>query len=128
MRIGEVCGLSWDNVDFSKNVINLKKQIVYVSRKGYYFSTLKTESSERFVVIDKFLSDELRRWRDKQIENEKMFGDSYVYVYCDSNNKVIQQSKVLAEIDAEKVSMVCMKNNGKIVFKDAVEKRCGAKD
>ena len=123
-----MCGLSWDNVDFSKNVINLKKQIVYVSRKGYYFSTLKTESSERFVVIDKFLSDELRRWRDKQIENEKMFGDSYVYVYCDSNNKVIQQSKVLAEIDAEKVSMVCMKNNGKIVFKDAVEKRCGAKD
>ena len=122
MRIGEVCGLTWGDIDFDKNIIRLSKQIVYVSRKGYYFSTLKTESSERFVVIDKFLADELRRWRDKQFENEKSVGDSYVYVYRDSDNKVIQQSKGLIEIDAEKVSMICTKNNGKIVFKDAVEK------
>ena len=122
MRIGEVCGLSWNDIDFEKNIIRLSKQIVYVSRKGYYFSTLKTESSERFVVIDKFLADELRRWRDKQLENENLVGDSYVYVYRDLENKVIQQSKGLIEIDAEKVSMICTKNNGKIVFKDAVEK------
>ena len=42
-------------------------------------TALKTESSNRYVLIDNFLLGELRRWKRQQIANEKIFGDSYVY-------------------------------------------------
>ena len=93
MRISEVLGLTWNNIDFEKNIITLDKQIVYISRKGYYFSTLKTESSNRFIVIDKSLAGELLSWRNEQLENEKnasasYVSASYVYVYRNSDNKI----------------------------------------
>ena len=122
MRISEVLGLTWNNIDFDKNIITLDKQIVYISRKGYYFSTLKTRSSNRFIVIDKSLAGELLRWRNKQLENEKNASASYVYVYRNSDNKIISQSKGLGETDAEKVFLICTKNNGQIILKDALEK------
>lgn len=61
MRIGEVCGLTWDNVDLNKGVISLNRQIVYLSSQGKCFTTPKTKSSVRGIVIDKFLTRELKR-------------------------------------------------------------------
>ena len=66
MRISEVLGLTWDNIDFDKKIITLNKQTVYLSKKGYYFSTLKTKLSNRKILIDDFLTGELRRWKNQQ--------------------------------------------------------------
>ena len=117
MRISEVCGLMWNDIDFDKKIINLNKQIVYLSKKGYYFSTLKTESSNRYILIDDFLKEELIRWKNRQAENEISAGVSYVYVYKDANNKIIQQSKGLGNLDAEKVFPVCTRIDGHVVLK-----------
>ena len=46
-----------------------------------------------------------------------MAGDSYVYVYCGTNNKIIQQSKGLGEVNAEKILPVCTRIDGRAVFK-----------
>ena len=81
MRLGEVFGLKWDKVDFDARLINLKQQIIYLNRRSYFLTALKTESSNRYVLIDNFLLGELRRWKGQQIANEKIFGDSYVYIY-----------------------------------------------
>lgn len=51
MRLGEVVGLSWSDIDFAKKRINLRQQIRYISKRGYYFTTLKTESSKRYILI-----------------------------------------------------------------------------
>lgn len=122
MRLGEVCGLKWDNIDFDKKIITLDRQIVYISKKGYYLSTLKTESSNRYIVVDDFLIEQLRRWRNQQSKNEKSVGDSYVYTYCDNDTKILQQSKVLSGIDAERVKLVCVRRDGKIIPKDCLER------
>ena len=122
MRISEVLGLTWDNIDFDRNIITLNKQIVYISKQGYYFSTLKTESSNRYIMIDNLLAGELRRWQNMQFENEKSAGDSYVYTYCDTERKIISKSKGLGEIDAEKIQLICIKNNGQPVLKEQLEK------
>ena len=42
---------------------------------------LKTESSNRHIIVDDYLLGELRYWKNQQVVNEKQFGDSYVYVY-----------------------------------------------
>ena len=123
MRISEVLGLTWNNIDFDKKVITLNHQITYISRQGYFYSTLKTESSNRKILIDDFLISELRRWKNQQGENEKSAGDSYVYIYRGTDNKIIQQSKGIGKIDAERIFPVCVNIGGRIVIKDAFEGR-----
>ena len=81
MRISEVLGLTWEDIDFAAKKINLNQQVKYWSKRGHYFTTLKTKSSNRYVLIDDYLLGELRRWQNRQIENEKEFGDSYVCLY-----------------------------------------------
>ena len=61
MQLSEVLGLSWSDIDFTERKINLRRQLVYIKKKGYYFTTLKTESSKRYILIDDFLLSELQR-------------------------------------------------------------------
>ena len=78
MRVGEALGLSWEDIDFELKRINLRRQITYIRRRGYYFTTLKTESSKRYIIVDDYLLSELRRWRERQAENEQELGASYI--------------------------------------------------
>jgi len=76
---------------------------------------LKTESSKRYILIDDFLLSELKRWQVQQTENEKLFGDSYIY--RENDGHIIKQSKGL-QCDAEKVSVVCTHENGSLTLKE----------
>ena len=128
MRIGELCGLTWNDIDFNKKIITLNHQLVYISRKGYFFSTLKTKFSNRYILIDDFLVEELKRWKNHQIENEKSAGDSCVYIYRNSDNKIIQQSKGLEIINAEsrnKHSFISPYSRYNFNRKRSNTKRCG---
>jgi len=124
MRIGEVCGLMWQDIDFSKGVILLQRQIIYITEKGYYFTTPKTKSSVREIVMDKFLVGELQLWKKQQIENEVELAEGYVYVYKDKEGKLIRQSRGL-RCAAEKVNLVCTHKNGRCVSKDYITKTLG---
>ena len=116
MRIGEVLGLSWSDIDFAENKITLRRQIRYISKKGRYFTTLKTESSNRYIIIDNFLLGELRRWRVHQLENEKALGDSYVYIYREEDGHIEQRSKGLPAPVGENFPLVCTRADGRLVL------------
>ena len=118
MRISEVLGLSWSDVDFEKKRINVWRQISYRVRRGYFFQTPKTESSKRYIVADEHLLSELIRWRARQVENEKEFGDSYVCIYREDDGHIISQSKGLPAPAAEKVSLICTYTDGRRVLKN----------
>ena len=115
MRIGEVLGLSWSDIDFAEKRITLHWQIRYISKRGFYLTTLKTESSKRYILIDDYLLSELQRWQAQQAKNEEHFGNSYVYVYREAGGHIIRQSKGLP-CKAEKVSLVCTRNDGQLVL------------
>lgn len=117
VRIGELLGLTWEDIDFDTKTITLSRQIVYISKRGYFFSTLKTESSNRYIVIDDFLIAELKRWKIQQEENEKTFGNSYIYAYKTAEGKLVQQSKGLEYSNCEKVCLVCTCASGNILKK-----------
>ena len=118
MRLGEVLGLLWQDVDFDAKKITLHRQIQYLNKRGYFFTTLKTESSYRYIIVDDFLLGELKRWQLQQIENEKLIGDSYVYVYREKNGHIERRSKSLPAPDGEKVSLVCTRDNGQMILKN----------
>ena len=120
MRLGEVLGLSWADIDFAAKKINLSRQMIYINRRGYYFTTLKTESSKRYIIVGDYLLGELRRWQNRQVENEKQFGDSYVYTYREPDGHIQRQSKSLPAPEGEKVSLLCVYDNGQLVLRGKI--------
>ena len=121
MRLGEVLGLSWNDIDFVSKRINLSRQLLYIRKRGHYFTTLKTESSNRYVIVDDYLLRELRRWQARQLENEKRFGESYVYIYSEEDSHVRQQSKALP-FDGKKVSLICVQEDGRMFLRGRITK------
>ena len=116
-RIGEILGLSWQDIDFTSKQINLHRQIIYIAKRGFFFTTLKTESSNRYVVVGDFLLGELKRWQ-QQTENEKLIGGSYVHIYREADGHIERRSKNLPAPDGEKVSLVCTRDNGQMILKN----------
>ena len=46
MRLGEVLGLSWQDIDFAAKKITLRQQIRYLSKRGYFLrlrSVIRTQ-------------------------------------------------------------------------------------
>ena len=122
-RLGEVLGVSWSDIDFGAKRINLRRQIVYVNKRGYFLTSPKTESSKRYIIVDNILLGELHRWQIQQRENERSHGDSYVYVYREADGHIERRSKALPAPDgAEKASLVCIRDDGKLVLKELVVK------
>ncbi len=92
MRAGEVCGLTWDCVDFEKKTIRVEKILVFKTKQGYEFSTPKTKKSIRTISIGDTLINILKAHKKWQEQNKKEYGN-----YYDDNN------------------FVCTKENGSFV-------------
>jgi integrase len=64
LRIGEVCGLKWSDIDFDNKLINVRRTVqrVYLGKKQtkVIISTPKTRKSVRKIPISKVLLDKLK--------------------------------------------------------------------
>ena len=121
-RISEILGLSWNDIDFMSKRINLHRQVIYIIKRGFFFTTLKTESSNRYIIVDDFLLGELKRWQAQQVENEKAHGNTYVYVYRENDGHIERKSKALPVPDGEKVPLICTRENGQMILKNRFSK------
>lgn len=65
MRIGEICALKWEDIDFGKKLINVNKtlQRVYIEKKKtkVIITPPKTKTSERKIPIPSILYNELKK-------------------------------------------------------------------
>ncbi|SFM40481.1 site-specific integrase [Pelosinus propionicus] len=79
MRIGELCGLKWTDVDFEAHTINIIK--TYYNPKNitteYLLQTPKTKSSKRCIDIDIDVINELKKHQEQQDIIKNRIGDSY---------------------------------------------------
>lgn len=97
MRASEVCGLTWDCVDLSKGIIEVKKIILYKDHK-WIFGTPKTKSSYRKILIGETLINILKEARKQQSDNRIKYGS----FYSDSN-------------------FVCTRENGELVTTNSLK-------
>ena len=77
MRRGEILGLKWSAIDFSRKVIDVKQALVYVPGKGYTLSTLKTKNARRQIPISPQVMEALLSHRKKQDELKSLLEDHY---------------------------------------------------
>lgn len=66
MRLGEVLGLFWDDVDFENNRIYINKTLTFTRLNQLELSTPKTESSHRDILMTEQLKSELLKWQIMQ--------------------------------------------------------------
>jgi integrase len=76
LRRGEVLGLKWDDVDFEKNNISIKRSLL-PDKTGYIISNVKTAKSKRTIAVPINIINCLKREKLRQAENKLFLGEGY---------------------------------------------------
>lgn len=93
LRISEIFALTWNDIDFEKNLIRVSKQMQYDdTRKIWCLVSPKTKNSNRIVPMPTELVDFLKELRKKQLQDKSELGECYrdknrVTGYYDKNGK-----------------------------------------
>ncbi len=71
MRVGEVLGLKWEDVDFDNNTISINRTLVYIKNKqtgkyGFEEQTPKTKNSRRTIPLYPHVAKALKRQKVNQ--------------------------------------------------------------
>ncbi|RDY27912.1 site-specific integrase [Romboutsia weinsteinii] len=92
MRLSELSGLTWDNVDLDKRIIKVRQQMQFQTSKGHILVLLNTKSSGRDIHFWNTLYDELINQKNK-----------------------LNDLKIHSQF-------VCSKYNGSAIYKEDIEK------
>ena len=79
LRVGEVTGITWDDVDFKDKTINIDKQFTLIAGGGkheYHISKPKTESGIRKVPMSDDVFDLMKKHRDASYFQSMKYGTS----------------------------------------------------
>lgn len=143
LRIGEVYGLTWDNIDFKNKTLTVEK-IAYKRNYGvdvrkvlkmkgkkeeksaWFFGTPKTKSSIRTIKIGDTLLNELKQYRKWQMEQELAYGEYYINHYLkeekdEKNNTIYRIIPVEKSIPCTLpiANLVMRKENGEFSSPDS---------
>ncbi|TYQ14765.1 UNVERIFIED_CONTAM: site-specific recombinase XerD [Acetivibrio alkalicellulosi] len=75
LRIGELMGLSWDNIDLENNTIEIIKTSQYLSGKGNFEKNPKNKTSVRKISIPVSITSLLKEYRLWWLEQKIKCGD-----------------------------------------------------
>ena len=76
LRRSEALGLRWNSVNFEKNTIKIEHTVVKMMTVEYKDGT-KSKTSMRTLPLLADVKEALLRLKEKQIENKKIFGNTY---------------------------------------------------
>lgn len=134
LRVSEVFGLTWENIDLENKTLSVNQNIVKKNQKGgtkkrhisgnsttvWYFGTCKTPSSYRTIKIGDTLAEALKKYKEEQEIDKEKYGDSYMKHYAKevknpyTNKPEIKILNAISEIDVAlpEVHLVFVKRNG----------------
>lgn len=88
MRVAEICGLKWLNIDINNKIIYVKNQLQRSETKTLDETKLKTNNSYRKVILPEKVVESLNLEKLIQDGNKEYFKDAYNkgdYVICQAN-------------------------------------------
>lgn len=142
LRIGEVCGLTWDDIDFEKNTIDINKQVVKrkydsVSKLVYkatgkatgatwFFQKTKTAASNDTIKMGPTLKAVLQKEKARQAQNELKYGELWTehrlkQELDEKNNKIYRlvPTQKCMDINLPKTKLVCIGDDGSFTSSDS---------
>lgn len=115
LRLGEVLGLTWDNIDFDNGTLTVEKQLQLFkidSRKAWVLSTPKTKASYRTILLGKTILELLRHEKLRQKQNRLQYGE-YYFKYSSQNVK--KGVNEIVEDGSGEIEFVCRQDSGKLL-------------
>lgn len=104
MRIGEILGLTWDNINFENGMIDVQKTLCYLPNNGialYEFHTPKTKAGKRQIPITKEVKKVLldqKAWKDKIAVRHNPRAGMENLVFCSKTNNPINEANIRGAI------------------------------
>lgn len=134
LRISEVFGLTWEDIDFENKTLTVDRNIVKKNQEGgtkkrlikgqsttvWYFGPCKTEASYRTIEIGDTLVEALKAFKEEQELYKEQYGEMYIKHYAKevmnpyTNKPETKIVNAAAEIEVAlpEVHLVFVKNNG----------------
>ena len=78
VRLGELMGLEWTDVDFKNGIISINRSSQYLSDMGVFTKVPKTESSIRDVAIPDFIVSLLEEYKLWYEEQKSIYGELWM--------------------------------------------------
>ncbi len=75
VRLGELMGLEWQDVDFKNGIININRSSQYLADMGVFTKVPKTESSIREIAIPDFIISLLKEYKLWYEEQKSIYGE-----------------------------------------------------
>lgn len=96
MRMGEIFGLQWENVNLEQNLVKVINNMVTSSEKGEFLDVPKTATSKRNILLPQKTVEVLKYWREFQSKYEKkwkgIFQNKKDLVFTNSFGKFVSTS------------------------------------
>ena len=86
VRLGELMGLEWQDVDFKNGIISINRSSQYLADMGVFTKVPKTESSIREIAIPEFIISLLEEYRLWYEEQKSIYGE----LWTDSDRLFVQ--------------------------------------
>lgn len=78
MRIGELRGLDWKSINFSKKYVHVKQQIIKTAETDNFFDEPKTLHSNRKISVDDNVLKSMKEFKAYQQNYADMLGDKFI--------------------------------------------------
>lgn len=114
LRESEVFGLQWSDVDFENKKIKVHKQLLFQDRK-WCFCPLKTKNGYRSVNITDSFCEYLRKLKECQEDNKKLYGDGYKRNFV--TDRLERNRETLIEIEV----FLNVKLNGEMLTTNSIK-------
>ena len=98
LRLGELLGLSWDNINLEKMTITVNKTVSYVEGKIYVTSP-KTTKSNREIVVSSALIEAIKSYKKKEesIKRPKGYKNKYHLLFHKEDGQPLTNSSFSAK-------------------------------
>lgn len=132
LRIGEVYGLTWDDIDLKTGTLSVNR-LAYKrnpqhkgDQSAWYFGDTKTPASIRSIKIGATLAGELKAYRTMQLQQRLEYGEHYTHIYKkaekdEKGNTIHRLVEVesLVPVSLPEADLVMRKENGQYSTSDS---------
>lgn len=77
IRLGELCGLTWEDIDDKKELIHVRRASQYLNGQGVVTVETKNKYSVRSIKVDTFVLDVLKEYRIWWNEHRLLYGKDW---------------------------------------------------
>ena len=132
LRLGEVCALTWQDIDLENQCMTIRRSMTYDHRRKKTEIGPTKRNKIRTVDFGEKLTEILKAALQEQKDNRKKYGDLYKQNYC---LKVKEKNRVHYELYSEEIGkqlpqgnisfdLVCTREDGRFVRTQQVDYIC----